>query len=86
MKEIPRQVKEIANKNGCNAVNYRGLYKGKEVYSIYFIQPNGTVAPTGLPTLLVYGKEGYDVVCGYESFEILRSTIRLKLASLHRSP
>ena len=74
-KKIPIQVKEIARKKGCNTVRYIGNYKGKEVYSIYYVRPDGKVPPTGLPTLLIYGEGDFDIVCGFESFDIL-DTIR----------
>ena len=70
-KKIPIQVKEIAKKNGCNTIKYIGCYKGKDVYSIYYTRPDGKVPPTGLPTLLMYGEDGNDIVCGFESFAII---------------
>lgn len=66
---IPEQVKKIANKNGCNTIIYRGKYKDKDVYSISYKHPDGTVIPTGLPTILLYNEEGYKIVCGLESFD-----------------
>lgn len=72
-KKIPIQVKEIARKKGCNTVEYRGRYNGKDVYSIFYTQPDGKVLPTGLPKLLIYGSDYYDIICGLESFDILRA-------------
>ena len=57
---IPKAVKELADKIGCNDPVFVGVIDGAEVYSAnqYFDVPEGEpYPPTGLPTYIVY-KDG----------------------------
>ncbi len=57
---IPKAVKDLADKIGCDNPQFVGVVDGAEVYSTneYFDVPDGEpYPPTGLPTYIVY-KDG----------------------------
>lgn len=72
-KELPAVVKEKALKGG-NAISYDGMYKGWEVYHVWNENPNGGSTPSGLPSFVLYQEGKVKVVCGLESFDIMKAT------------
>ncbi len=54
MAEIPQIVRQTAEENGFNSVQYVCDYKGAKVYSVgIFDQKTGMYEPIGLPTFLL---------------------------------
>ena len=71
MKSIPKQVKEIADREACNSITYVGKHNGKEVYGIGEVDENGMAIPTGLPVLVLWDGETTEVVADYEALSLL---------------
>lgn len=67
---IPQRVIDDAAEHGYNKVRYVGVYKGKQVFSVGFVHPDGMIIPTGLPTLLLWDGKTSKYICGMESFDI----------------
>ena len=64
---IPKAVKELADKIGCDAPVFVGVVDGAEVYNpmpVYDIPADGLYQPTGLPYFIVFKDGKASVVDG----------------------
>lgn len=69
--KIPKIIQDIADKRGCNSVDYIGKRKGKDAYVMGFIDENGEAVPTGLPTIYLFDGNAIEIVTGMEGLELL---------------
>ena len=70
-KTIPEAVRQIAERECCNSINYVGEYEGKQVYTISEVEEDGSKPPTGLPVLVLWDGKQTDIISGYLSLDIL---------------
>lgn len=59
----------MADKRGCNSVDYIGKRKGKDAYVLGFIDENDEAVPTGLPTIYLFDGNAIEIVAGMEGLE-----------------
>lgn len=53
MANIPKQVTELASKNGYNAVELAGRTGAEIIYSVECVDENGMSLPMGLPCYII---------------------------------
>lgn len=68
-KPIPQKVSELAAEKGFNSVSYYGKHNRVEIYSCGNVAADGSVPPTGLPTVIRYEKSFAEVLEGEDSFK-----------------
>ena len=76
MKEIPKEVVELAKKIGSNKIIFEGYYRGREAYSFGYIDEYGGIMPTGLPTIALWDGVSMEIIQGMESFDVYSEIIR----------
>lgn len=68
--KIPKIVKQTAEENGCNSVNFVGVLDGFQVFGCSNIGKNGIAVPQGLPTLILLKDGKTKFVSGEEGLEL----------------
>lgn len=68
--KIPKIVKQTAEGNGCNSVNFVGVLDGFQVFGCSNIGKNGIAVPQGLPTLILLKDGKTKFVSGEEGLEL----------------
>ncbi|MBR3455752.1 MAG: hypothetical protein IKH26_10545 [Bacteroidaceae bacterium] len=70
-KNIPEQVRIIAESEACNRIHFCGVDKGSEVYSISEVNDEGQPIPTGLPVLVLWDGKETTIISGEDSLKLL---------------
>ena len=71
---IPKSVKELADKIGCDDPVFVGVVDGAEVYDTsehFDIPEDEPCPPTGLPTFIVYKDGKVSEVYGLDALDLL---------------
>ena len=73
MSEVPKIVKEAAEEEGYNYVEFAGDYKDSKAYSVGIIDKDGMFVPIGMPRfLLLTSRNEVRYASDDESQEIVR--------------
>lgn len=71
MKRIPKPIQEIADRQGCNSVGYIGKRRGKDAYTMGWLDEDGHPEPTGLPVIYLFDGKTVETVGGEEGLGLL---------------
>ena len=69
--KIPKIIQDIADKCGYNRIGYIGKRRGKDAYTMVYVDENGETVPTGLPTIYLFDGNAIEIVTGMEGLELL---------------
>lgn len=69
--KIPKIIQEMADQDGANRISYIGKRRGKDAYTLGYVDEEGIIAPTGLPVIHLYDGQTVEVISGQEGLELL---------------
>nr|DAW90328.1 MAG TPA: hypothetical protein [Bacteriophage sp.] len=68
--EIPKQVSELANRNGYNSVILSKHSQQESIYSVGCVDENGFDLPVGLPAFILFDGQSCSLVSGEEGLTL----------------
>lgn len=71
MKNIPDIVKQVANDNGYNSVEFIGEIEGAQVYGMGIVGKDNIPEPIGLPELVLLRNGEIQIVSDEEALKLL---------------
>lgn len=70
---IPKQVSELASKNGYNSVHLSKHSGSESIYSVECVDKDGFILPVGLPSFIVFDGKSCRFISGEEGFVLADS-------------
>lgn len=69
--KIPKIIKDKAEEQGFNAIEFIGVKNGFQVFSVGCVDEEENPLPTGLPTVFLLKGDKISVVSGLEALDLL---------------